>query len=388
MPSTALNPHLNLRLFAAGHTASAVAAAAWMGGSVPPPRGAWTALLDSLTSSEREALGEAAESAEVDTARHETRVRISGSPAQLFDLSGSLLAGDAPHLGTELRAACSAFEASLYRRERTLVMGILNVTPDSFSDGGQWPSARAAVEGALRMVEEGADIIDIGGESTRPGAEEISVEAELQRVLPVVERLREATNALISIDTRKSAVAEACLEAGADWVNDVSGLTHDPELAYVVAAHPGTTLVLMHSRKRPGAEVYSHQYDPEGRPVYDDVVADTLSWLRAQVGRALEAGIPAESLWLDPGFGFGKTPPQNIELLRRLREYTAAGLPILVGTSRKSTIGHLLGGLPASDRLEGTAATVSHSIAAGAAAVRVHDVREMARVARVADALR
>src|SRR5207253_2856702 len=147
----------------------------------------------------------------------------------------------------------------------------------------------------------------------------------LRRVLPVVERLREETNALLSIDTRRAAIAAACLEAGADWVNDVSGLTADPELARVVAARPGTRLVLMHSRKKPADEQFSTGYDAEGKPVYEDVVADTLRWLRRQARAALDAGVPAESLWIDPGFGFGKTLEQNVELLRRLREYTSAG---------------------------------------------------------------
>jgi dihydropteroate synthase len=207
-------------------------------------------------------------------------------------------------------------------------------------------------------------------------------------VLPVVRALRAQSSAPISIDTRKASVAAACLDAGASWVNDVSGLTFDPALAGEVARRPGTKLLLMHSRTRPADESYSTGYDAGGRPVYEDVVAETMRRLRTQVRAALGAGVSPEDLWIDPGFGFGKTYEQNIELLRRLREYTSIGLPILVGTSRKSTVGRLVGDLPPGERLEGTAATVTAAILNGAAAVRVHDVREMARVARAADGLR
>jgi len=287
-----------------------------------------------------------------------------------------------------LQASVAAFQGTLHQPPPTLVMGILNVTPDSFSDGGLWVDVDAAVEHALRMVADGASVIDVGGESTRPGAEEVPADEEIRRVLPVVERLRPRTTALISVDTRKATIAAQCLEAGADWINDISGLTRDSALADSVAAHPSSRLVLMHSRSKPADERFSTEYNAQGRPVYDDVVADTMRWLRRQVQVALERGVAAEQLWIDPGFGFGKTPEQNVELLRRLREYTSMGLPLLVGTSRKSTVGGLLGGLPPEERLEGTAATVACAVAQGAAAVRVHDVREMARVVRVADALR
>ena len=267
-------------------------------------------------------------------------------------------------------------------------MGILNVTPDSFSDGGRWSCPSAAVEGALEMVAAGADVIDIGGESTRPGAAEVPPKEELARVLPVVRALRGQTGALLSIDTRKSAVAAPCLDAGADWINDVSGLTFDAALAGVVAARTGARLVLMHSRARPADDRYSTEYDASAQPVYVDVVADTFKFLRRQALTAFQSGIPPGSLWFDPGFGFGKTSEQNVELLRRLREYTSAGVPVLVGPSRKSTVGRLLGDLPPGERLEGTAAAVAWAVAQGASCVRVHDVREMARVVRVADALR
>ncbi len=325
--------------------------------------------------------------------QHGDRYWISSSRALLFDLAGTFLGGPANPLGAELRAALSARESARRRTTPTQVMGILNVTPDSFSDGGQWEDPQLAAERGLVLVEEGASIIDVGGESTRPGAAEVPAEEELRRVLPVVERLREATNALISIDTRKAAVAEACLDAGADWVNDVSGLRFDPRLAKVVASRPGTRLVLMHSLRPPGEDQYSTAYDATGSPVYDDVVADVLRWLRAQALVALDAGVPSDCLWLDPGFGFGKTYEQNLDLLRRLPEFTSTGLPLLVGTSRKSTLGRLLAGhsssdLPPDQRLEGSLATVAWAVSAGAACVRVHDVQATARTVKVIDALR
>lgn len=311
---------------------------------------------------------------------------LSGPYGALIEAGRVLRAAGLP-LGQEISNALSAFLVRQSAPSPTLVMGILNATPDSFSDGGKWLDPDAAVEHGLRMVEDGAQILDIGGESTRPGAAEIPVEEELRRVLPVVERLRPRTNALLSIDTRKSEVAARCLEAGADWINDVSGLTYDPKVADVVARYPRARLVLMHSLKTPGQERYSTDYDAEGRPQYKDVVADTMRWLRRQGGEAVRRGVAAENLWIDPGFGFGKTFEQNVELLRRLREYTSIGLPVLIGTSRKSSVGRMLGDLPPDQRLEGTAATVAWAIAQGAAAIRVHDVREMARLARVTDIL-
>lgn len=386
--SLALHPELNLRVHSAGLPASLAAAAAWLDGWDAGELAARTVLLDQIAPDWAEDLRGAAEKSGVACCWRACRYRLDGSPAQLFDLAGMLLGTDSSELAAELRAAVSAHEAALRPRNPTLVMGIVNVTPDSFSDGGQWNDPGAAVAHGLALVQQGAAVLDVGGESTRPGAAEVPEAEELRRVLPVVERLREESNALISIDTRKSAVAAACLDAGADWVNDVSGFTHDAQMAQVVARFPGTRAVLMHSRARPADERYSTQYDEAGTPVYGDVVADTMRWLRAQMRVAMDAGIPAENLWIDPGFGFGKSFEQNIELLRRLREYTSIGAPVLLGTSRKSSVGRLLGNLPVEERLEGTLATVAWGIAQGAAAVRVHDVREAARVARVADALR
>jgi dihydropteroate synthase len=272
----------------------------------------------------------------------------------------------------------NAYRAALDDRSPTRIMGILNVTPDSFSDGGQFFDPGAAEARALAMVEEGAQILDIGGESTRPGAEAIPVDEEVGRVLPVVQRLAGRVGAEISVDTTKAAVAQACLDAGAAIINDVSGLMFEPELAQAVARH-GATLVLMHMPGTPRAM--------QQNPQYQDVVADTMRFLRRQRRVALDAGVRPDRLWIDPGFGFGKTVAHNLEILRRLREYTSIGALVLIGTSRKSTIGRVLGDLPVDQRLEGTAATVAVAIAHGAAIVRVHDVREMARVARMTDAI-
>lgn len=361
-----LDPRLNVRCFPGPSPASAAAAQEWLG--APLPEGAWTVLCEGWSGAGAPGLAQ--------TPGRDGRGGFSGS----FEA----LAG----LGEEVRLALEAARGCLQAPGRPLVMGILNVTPDSFSDGGLWIDAGAAVERGLQMLDEGADILDIGGESTRPGAEEVPAAEELRRILPVVTGLRARTGALLSIDTRKSEVAAPCLDAGADWINDVSGLTFDPGLADLAAARPGCRLVLMHCRARPEAERYSTEWDAPGRPVYDDVVADSLRWLRRQATHALERGVRPEQLWLDPGFGFGKTYEQNLDVLRRLREYTSAGLPLLVGTSRKSSVGKLVGGLPPDQRLEGTAATVAWSVAEGAAGVRVHDVKEMARIARAVHALR
>lgn len=263
-------------------------------------------------------------------------------------------------------------------RQRTVVMGILNVTPDSFYDGGRYTQTETAVQRALQMVEEGADILDIGGESTRPGSQPVPEEEELHRVLPVIEAVRERTDTPISIDTTKSRVAERALQAGACMVNDISGLGFDPRMAEVVAQH-GALCCIMHIQGTP----QTMQQNPQ----YEDVVRDISCYFEQRLALAERAGIPRENIWLDPGIGFGKRVEHNLEILRRLREFTVFGLPLLIGTSRKSFIGKVLGDLPPEERLEGTAATVAIAILNGANAVRVHDVREMVRVARVADAV-
>jgi dihydropteroate synthase len=312
------------------------------------------------------------------------RHRPSGSPSVFL----SALPADFDHLfvcpepvpglWAALSHARDAYDAALADMSPTRIMGILNVTPDSFSDGGQYLDPGASEARAREMVEEGAQILDIGGESTRPGAQEVPDGEELRRVLPVVQRLAGQVAAEISVDTTKAAVARTCLEAGATIINDVSGLTLEPELAQEVAS-AGATLILMHMQGIPRTMQHS--------PQYEDVVADTMRFLRRQIRVALDAGVEEDRLWIDPGFGFGKTAAHNLEILRRLREYTSIGRPILIGTSRKSTIGRVLGGLPADQRLEGTAATVAVAITHGARIIRVHDVREMARVARMTDAI-
>jgi dihydropteroate synthase len=264
------------------------------------------------------------------------------------------------------------------RGERTLVMGILNVTPDSFSDGGLYLGPEDALRRAEAMAADGADIIDVGGESTRPGAEPLSVEEELGRVIPVIEAIHASCAIPVSIDTYKAAVAARAIEAGASMVNDISGLMFDAEMGATVA-RAGVPVCLMHTRGTPR--------DMQSNAVYGDVVEDVKCELSSRVDAALAAGISRESIVLDPGFGFAKNAEHNLELLRRLRELTTLGFPLLAGTSRKSTIGKVLGGLPVEERLEGTAATVALSIANGASIVRVHDVKEMVRVARMSDAV-
>ena len=268
--------------------------------------------------------------------------------------------------------------------ERTLLMGVLNVTPDSFSDGGRHFDSQSAIARALELEHAGADILDIGGESTRPGAAPSSAKEELERVLPVLDGLRGKLRIPISLDTQKAAVAEAGIAAGAEIINDVSALRTDPALADVVRRHR-VALVLMHMRGTPG----TMQEGPFAR----DVVRDVITGLRAAIGRARRARIDRSRLVIDPGIGFGKSYGQNCELLARLPELARLDYPLLVGTSRKAFIGWLLGGKkkenswPVDKRLWGTAATVVASILGGAQIVRVHDVAEMAEVTRVADAL-
>ena len=261
---------------------------------------------------------------------------------------------------------------------RTLVMGVLNVTPDSFSDGGRWLDARAAIRHARRLVREGAHLIDVGGESTRPGARAVSLKEELRRVLPVVEALA-AEGIRVSIDTSKAAVAAAALAAGATMVNDVTALRGDRAMGGV-CARAGAQVVLMHMKGSPQTMQRS--------PSYKDVVAEIAAFFRKRLQFALRAGIARDKIFLDPGIGFGKKPEHNMEILRRLEEFRGLGRPLVVGTSRKSFIGAVLGGRPSSDRVFGTAATVAAAVLRGAAVVRVHDVREMSDVVRVTDELR
>ncbi len=265
---------------------------------------------------------------------------------------------------------------------KTYVMGILNVTPDSFSGDGVTDVA-AAIARAEQFVRDGADIIDVGGESTRPGAAFVPEEQERARVVPVIRALATRLAVPISVDTSRASVAEAALAAGATMVNDVWALHRDPALAGVVA-RSGAALVLMHNRAATATvDALGGHYDDVQ---YADVVAEVIAWLRESIAGAITAGIPRAQLIADPGIGFGKTVAQNLELMRRFAALRALGIPILAGVSRKSFIGLTLG-LPVEDRLEGTAATVALAIAGGAEIVRVHEVRAMARVARMTDAI-
>lgn len=263
--------------------------------------------------------------------------------------------------------------------KRTYIMGILNITPDSFSDGGLYFNKESAVEHAIRMEEEGADIIDIGGESTRPGAEPISTEEEIRRVVPVIEALEKKIKVPISIDTYKAGVAEKALSAGADIVNDISGLRFDPDMPGVVVRYQ-VPVVIMHIKGTPR--------DMQVNPTYKALIPEIMDYFREGIEIAKKAGVSEEKIIIDPGIGFGKTVEHNLEIIRRLNEFTGFERPILLGPSRKSFIGKILGDLPVTERLEGTASAVAIGIFSGANIIRVHNVKEMVRVARIADAIK
>jgi dihydropteroate synthase len=271
-------------------------------------------------------------------------------------------------------------EQKLELGERTVVMGVLNVTPDSFSDGGKYFGLEAAVEGALGMERAGADILDVGAETTKPGSAGISEKEELARLLPVLDALRGRLKIPISVDTQKAGVAEGALRAGAAMLNDVSGLNYDARMAEV-AARFGVPIVLMHMRGEP--------LTMQRSGFAKDVLADVKSGLRRAVSKALRAGVKKSQIILDPGIGFGKSYAQNYELLEKLPELAKLGYPLMAGTSRKGFLGAALDRKGKSTRMEervwGTAATVTASILNGAHVVRVHDVAEMVQVARVAD---
>lgn len=255
-------------------------------------------------------------------------------------------------------------------QKKTWVMGILNVTPDSFSDGGKYTTVEKAVSQTKKMIEDGADIIDVGGESTRPGYTMISDEEEIARVVPVIKALAEETNALISIDTYKAAVAEAAIAAGAHIINDIWGAKYEPDIAEV-AAKWDVPIILMHNRN-----------DTSYNNFWNEVQQD----MAESVQIALDAGVRKEQIWLDPGIGFGKTTAQNIQMMQHLREFVELGYPVLLGTSRKSLVGKVLD-LPVSERLEGSLATVCFGVDRGCQIVRVHDVKETSRVVRMMDVL-
>lgn len=258
--------------------------------------------------------------------------------------------------------------------KRTYIMGILNVTPDSFSDGGEFNSLDAAIARAGQMVSAGADIIDVGGQSTRPGSVQISLEEELERTVPAIEALRRESNIPISIDTTRSQVAEVAIQAGADWVNDISGATFDPQMLTTVARLQ-VPIVLMHIKGTP--QTMQQLTD------YRDLFGEISQFFRDRIATAEAAGIRREYISLDPGIGFGKTAEQNIELLRKLDVFKVFGLPLLVGVSRKSFIGKILNQPDPKKRIWGTAAACCGAIARGADILRVHDVEAMAEVCQV-----
>ena len=263
--------------------------------------------------------------------------------------------------------------------ERTIVMGILNITPDSFADGGVHYNVDRAVEAGLRMVSEGADMLDIGGESTRPGSEQVGAEEEMRRVLPVIDRLTSETDTPLSIDTYKASVAREAIARGATIINDISGLLYEPELGEV-AAETGAALVLMHTRGRS-----SSMYE---KAVYADVVTEVRSELAAAIDRAVRAGVDRQAIVLDPGFGFAKRAEHSFELLAKLPALAELDRPILSGPSRKSFLKAALGERLPVEREAGTAAAVAASVFLGAHIVRVHGVQQMVDVVRVADRVR
>lgn len=332
------------------------------------------------------------------------RVAFDAAPAGGVDaelergLAARVVAGERTHervaefrvtevapLAGAARLVWAAAQARAARPERVRIFGVLNVTPDSFSDGGRWLDPAAAVDRGLEMVSQGADVIDIGGESTRPGAGAIDAEEECRRVLPCLRELARRAPVPISVDTMKSAVAERALDLGARIVNDVSAGRFDPRMLEVVA-RGRAGLVLMHMQGTPA--------DMQQAPSYADVVSEVLEFLRERAGAALEAGCALEGLWIDPGIGFGKRLEHNLALFARLGELRSLGLPVLVGPSRKSFIAALRGpesargASAAPERLGGTAAAVASCVREGAAALRVHDVATMVEAVQVAKAIR
>jgi dihydropteroate synthase len=317
-----------------------------------------------------------------------TDVILIGTEQQLYQLCKKLAPQPfgLPVLAGELTELLKNFIAKpqLWRTSQRdiplnhpLIMGILNITPDSFSDGSSYLDPKQALDRALQMIEEGADIIDIGGESTRPGAAAVDAEEEIRRILPVVSELSGEIACPVSVDTRKSRVAKAVIAAGAEIINDVSGLTFDPLLAPLVAASK-VGVVLMHTRGTPA----NMQQDT----CYDDLIGEICDNLRSLRDSAVIQGISRECIAIDPGIGFAKTMAGNLEILRRMREFTSLGQPLLIGSSRKSFIGTTLGRETA-DRLYGTAATVATAVTNGAGIIRVHDVRAMRDVADMAHAI-
>ena len=298
---------------------------------------------------------------------------VGGSLANFFQKIDSLLDN---HLRSDYKIDCRGKILDL--GIRTSVMGILNATPDSFSDGGLFAAQDRALVHAREMAAAGADIIDIGGESTRPGAEPVSEEEELRRIIPLIEGLASELAIPLSVDTYKASVAEKALAAGASIVNDISGLRFSPDMARVVAAYDAA-IIIMHIKGTPR--------NMQQNPVYSDVVGEVRDYLQEGIELAVKAGIDCEKIMIDPGIGFGKTLEHNLALLNRLDEFRRLGRPIVLGTSRKKFIGTVLGIPLPSQRVDGTAATVALGIERGASVVRVHDVARMVQVARMTDAI-
>ena len=318
-----------------------------------------------------------------------TDVLIIGTPRQMRELVSKLSwqPFGLPELGDRISSLLDTLDgpgASVLRAgphtldlaERVHVMGILNVTPDSFSDGGEFLRPTAAAEQARRMIDEGADIIDVGGQSSRPGSQPVSEDDELERVVPVIRKVREEWDGPVSVDTYRARVAEEALAAGATMVNDITAFSAEPRIAEVTA-RSGAAAVLMHMRGTPA----TMQQDT----AYDDLMGELAFFLGAAVDRALAAGVGGDQIAIDPGIGFGKTTEHNLAILRRLPELAVLGRPILVGPSRKSFIGNVLD-LPVEERLEGTLAAVAYAVVQGARILRVHDVRPTVRVARMVEA--
>lgn len=318
-----------------------------------------------------------------------TDVLLMGTRTQLAELCRKLSYQpfDLPALGEEIATLVERFDsggprdfrargATLDLRARVHIVGILNVTPDSFSDGGAYMRPTAALEHALSMVRDGADIIDVGGQSSRPGSAPIPEEEELKRVVPVVARIHEEWPGPVSVDTSRARVAEEALKAGASIVNDITAFRGEPEIAEVTARYEAAC-ILMHMRGTPETM--------QDSPAYGDLVGEIAAFLGAAVERARQAGVGEDQIAVDPGIGFGKTTEHNLEILNRLPELAVLGKPVLVGPSRKSFIGNVLD-LPVGERLEGTLAAVAYAVAQGARLLRVHDVRPSLRAARLVEA--
>ncbi len=261
--------------------------------------------------------------------------------------------------------------------QRAYIMGVLNLTPDSFFDGRRFPEPEAAVQHAFRMEAEGADIIDLGGESTRPGAQAVPLKEEFRRVLPVLKRLSGRLKVPISIDTYKSEVAERCIQCGAEMVNDISGLYFDPRMKEIVARHQ-VPVIVMHMKGTPR--------DMQKDPQYRDLIGEILSFFRESISRADAAGVPADKIIIDPGIGFGKSFAHNLDILKGLESFKVLGKPIMVGVSRKSFLGKILD-LPVDERLEGSIAAALYAVLRGANIVRVHDVAATVRALRTVEAI-